>query len=75
MSFLVISQHNFLMNSSYISFNLAHDVRAVLIDDGIDLLDAIEIRLVVRVFDALLAPWNVGQLNGGQRRTHAIYKR
>jgi hypothetical protein len=44
---------------TYISLHFAHNRRAILVNNGINFLDAIEVSFVVRVFDALFTPWYV----------------
>ncbi|CAN7989899.1 unnamed protein product, partial [Ixodes pacificus] len=48
--------------STHVSLYLGRDDGAALVDDGVHLLDHVEVRLVVGVLDARAAPGHVGQL-------------
>lgn len=52
--------------STYIALNLRGDGGALLVDDRVDLLDHVEVRLVVGVLDARAPPWHVRELPGGE---------
>lgn len=59
---------------TYVSLHLTGDQTAGLVNDGVDFLNDVKVRLIVGVFDACASPWHVGQLTGGQVRRDATMK-
>ena len=55
---------------TYISLNFGRHDRSVLVQNGIDFLDHIEIGFVVGIFDIRSTPGHVGQLTGWQCDTY-----
>lgn len=56
---------------THVSLYLGRDDGAALVDDGVHLLDHVEVCLVVGVLDARAAPGHVGQLARRERGAQA----